>query len=257
MPTPLTGGRISSQDDPRNRPRFARHVRMRWPPESARGLCSDPGHQAAYGESEYADRRSVMSDARPRSSRRVIKPADVRSAELLDAGLRVLCELGYAEATVAAITSAAGVAKGTFYLYFPTKAHLLVALRDRQRRQLSEEVMERLAEVGSGAWAAVDATLDAFVRFLVEERAVHDALYDGAAASVTVDDEVNGVIVLEELLSDGVVEGSMAVDDPLLAASMLFHGVHGAVDTALARGDTEAERLQRYARAWARRLLEP
>ena len=74
-----------------------------------------------------------MNDARGQSSRRVIKPAEVRSAELLDAGLRVLCEVGYAEATVAAITREAGVAKGTFYLYFPTKAHLLVALRDRQR----------------------------------------------------------------------------------------------------------------------------
>lgn len=198
-----------------------------------------------------------MSDPRPRTPRRVIKPADVRSAELLDAGLQVLCELGYADATVAAITRVAGVAKGTFYLYFPTKAHLLVALRDRQREQLSEEVMERLAELGSGAWAAVDATLDAFVRFLVEDRVVHDALYDGAAASVTVEDEVDGVAVLADLLSAGTAEGSMAVDDALLTASMLFHGVHSAVDTALARGDAEADPLQGCARAWARRLLEP
>lgn len=198
-----------------------------------------------------------MSDIRSSSSRRVVKPADVRSAELLDAGLQVLCESGYVDATVSAITRAAGVAKGTFYLYFPTKAHLLVALRDRHREQLGAEIVERVEGLGAGAWAAVDATIDAFVRFLVEDREVHDALYDGPAASITLDDEIDDVAVVAELVAAGVDEGSMVAEDALLSASMLFHGVHGAVDTGLARGDTDTARLQALGRGWARRLLQP
>ena len=54
------------------------------------------------------------------------KKAKVRQA-LYDAALTQFRQAGYEDASVAAICKAAGVAKGTFFNHFPTKAHVLAA----------------------------------------------------------------------------------------------------------------------------------
>jgi AcrR family transcriptional regulator len=84
--------------------------------------------------------------------------ADVRAtidrrAELLRAAREVLAEKGLDAARVSAIVSRAGVAQGTFYLYFPSKYSLVVAL--------TEEVMaDVLAEVRA-AFERADTLRDA------------------------------------------------------------------------------------------------
>src|SRR5690606_5976349 len=54
-----------------------------------------------------------------------------RSAELEAAGLEELLKHGYAAASVEQIVARAGVARGTFYLYYPNKEALFSALLDR------------------------------------------------------------------------------------------------------------------------------
>jgi AcrR family transcriptional regulator len=49
--------------------------------------------------------------------------------------LRLFAQRGYLETTVEDITEAADVAKGTFFNYFPTKEHLLVAYSQMQERK--------------------------------------------------------------------------------------------------------------------------
>ncbi len=191
------------------------------------------------------------------SRKRVVKPPDERRRELLDAGLEVLIEQGYEGATVSAITDRAGVAKGTFYLYFETKAHLLVGLRERHNHEIAEEIATRLSQGPADAWAVMDATFDAFVRFLVEEREVHDVLFDGPGAGVTVPGETDSVAVIADLIRAGNGSGDFAVEDSLMAASLLFYGVHGAVDEALRRGGADKADLQRLARGFARVVLAP
>jgi len=51
---------------------------------------------------------------------------------LLDAAVRLFAEHGFANTTVEDITRAADVGKGTFFNYFPSKEHVLVALGERQ-----------------------------------------------------------------------------------------------------------------------------
>lgn len=52
---------------------------------------------------------------------------DQTRAALIEAGLSLFMEQGFAKTTVDQVTMAAGVAKGTFYNYFTTKEDLLVA----------------------------------------------------------------------------------------------------------------------------------
>lgn len=51
-----------------------------------------------------------------------------RRADLLAAARRVFAERGYHETTVEEVTRAAGVAKGTFYLYFQEKREIFLAI---------------------------------------------------------------------------------------------------------------------------------
>ena len=51
---------------------------------------------------------------------------------LVDAAVRLFADRGFAATTVADITSAADVGKGTFFNYFPSKEHILIALGERQ-----------------------------------------------------------------------------------------------------------------------------
>jgi AcrR family transcriptional regulator len=53
---------------------------------------------------------------------------DARPAELLDAALEVFAEKGFAAARMEDIAARAGAAKGTLYLYFPSKEAVFEAL---------------------------------------------------------------------------------------------------------------------------------
>lgn len=54
------------------------------------------------------------------------------SQRLLDEAARLFANYGYPNTTVEAITDAADVGKGTFFNYFPSKEHVLIALAQRQ-----------------------------------------------------------------------------------------------------------------------------
>src|ERR1700758_4642185 len=67
-----------------------------------------------------------------------------RSAELRDrifrAALDLFARKGFASTTVEDITNAADVGKGTFFNYFPSKDHILLAFAEMQLGRLREAV---------------------------------------------------------------------------------------------------------------------
>ena len=72
-------------------------------------------------------------------SRRERRSADIRE-RLFRSALRLFAEKGFAETTVEDITEAADVGKGTFFNYFPSKDHILLAFSDMQLGKLAELV---------------------------------------------------------------------------------------------------------------------
>src|SRR5437660_6771884 len=73
------------------------------------------------------------------SSRRERRSADIRE-RLFRSALQLFSQKGFAETTVEDITEAADVGKGTFFNYFPSKDHILLAFSDMQLGKLEEEV---------------------------------------------------------------------------------------------------------------------
>jgi AcrR family transcriptional regulator len=69
-----------------------------------------------------------------------------RSAELRErifrAALELFAQKSFAETTVEDITTAADVGKGTFFNYFPSKDHILLAFGEMQLQRLREAVDE-------------------------------------------------------------------------------------------------------------------
>ena len=91
---------------------------------------------------------------------------------LLDAAERVFGELGYHEASVVKVAEEAGVAAGTYYLYFDSKK----AIFDELVRDLNRRVRHAMKEGSSKGTTRFEAELlgfDAYFRFTRE----HPTLY--------------------------------------------------------------------------------
>src|SRR5437588_12373184 len=105
--------------------------------------------------------------------KRILKSPEDRRQEILDAAVKVFKDKGVSKSTVADIAEAAGVAKGTVYLYFGSKEHLLAALRDRHVDELLAHVSDLLSQAGQGDWwSLVDTTIESMADFMIEHEAL-------------------------------------------------------------------------------------
>lgn len=103
-------------------------------------------------------------------------PRTARGAEtrrkILETAEQVFAELGYAEASISRITDRAGVAQGTFYLYFSSKLDLFNELVE----DINRRVRHAMSEASGAASTRIErerAGFDAFFRFTAE----HPSLY--------------------------------------------------------------------------------
>jgi AcrR family transcriptional regulator len=93
--------------------------------------------------------------AKPRGTRKLSDAAQQARAEraernrleLLEAAARVVGDCGYRDASVQRITAAAGLAQGTFYLYFASRQALFDELLPHYGVQMLEYVRERVAPI--------------------------------------------------------------------------------------------------------------
>jgi AcrR family transcriptional regulator len=91
---------------------------------------------------------------------------------LLEAAEQVFADLGYHEASIVKITEHAGVALGTFYLYFDSKQSIFEALV----LDLNSRVRHSMSEAMAGASGRIEAErlgFEGFFRFTAQ----HPALY--------------------------------------------------------------------------------
>src|ERR1700756_1380567 len=75
------------------------------------------------------------------ASRRQRRSAELRE-RLFRSALELFASKGYAETTVEDITESADVGKGTFFNYFPSKEHILMAFGEMQLGKLESVISE-------------------------------------------------------------------------------------------------------------------
>jgi AcrR family transcriptional regulator len=97
-----------------------------------------------------------MADGR---SVRAERSREARRRQILDSSLRVFSERGYWQASITDLVKAAGVARGTFYLYFDSKQTIFL--------DLLEELIGRLRAAVRGVDPAKGASVDAQLHGIV------------------------------------------------------------------------------------------
>lgn len=163
------------------------------------------------------------------------QPAGARVAALIDAARASFLERGVDQTSVEDITRAAGVAHGTFYLYFKTKDDAVNAVI----AEMAGEMVERISTTARSERLSASEKLQAIREALVglsslaspaagdllshyhgpEHREVHDRLSH----------EVNRQLVpmIATIIEQGVAEGTFNVADPIAAAAFTLSAAEG------------------------------
>jgi AcrR family transcriptional regulator len=150
---------------------------------------------------------------------------EVRRRELVEAAVAVFSAKGVAAASVDDIVRAAGVAKGTFYLYFKTKDDAVNAVAAAMVEDVAGRVqavatdptrspVERLLAFGAGISEVGDESyerelIEAFHR--PENRVLHDRTGEQALVRLAP--------VIAAIIADGIQAGLFRPQDPHRAAT--------------------------------------
>jgi AcrR family transcriptional regulator len=170
----------------------------------------------------------TVSRSHPRT-----KPPEARRAELMNAAERAFLTHGFGEATIEQITSTAGVAKGTFYLYFSSKDDVRIALGERFAQRHLAKITAAIAQRETAEWAEKLAVWAAAgITAYLELIRLHDILF--YSSPPTREGLVNNIVIdhLAELLKAGMKAGAWSIDDPRFTAVFIFSGLHAVVDDA-------------------------
>ena len=205
------------------------------------------------------DRRNPHAGARTSKRPRPRTEApEVRRDQLMNAAEQLFLERGIAATTVDQIVTSADVAKGTFYLYFPSKENLLIALQQRYVARHAQYIGTAIECCAANDWAGrLDAWIEAGIGFYLDCLRLHDLVFhefrpeDRGATH-----ENLAIVQLVAFLEEGVQAKAWTLEDTLFTASMLFHSLHGLLDETVYAGKRiDRKRLARAAKGFFRRAL--
>ncbi len=118
-----------------------------------------------------------------RSTDKTRQKKDNKRTAMMQAAVRVFAEKGYYEATVRDIVSAADVAVGNFYFYFPDKETLFVHLYEETADFLVRTIRQAVAN-RTTLPQQMSAGIQAYVNIAVFEPAVVQLLLVGGVGAV-------------------------------------------------------------------------
>ncbi|OBH59703.1 TetR family transcriptional regulator [Mycobacterium mantenii] len=162
---------------------------------------------------------------------RVVKHPDIRRAELLDRATELFLRRGYENVSLNDLIADAGVSKGAFYHWFPSKDALITALAERSARAGFTLIEDAVAARGGNALARLNALLQAgfdvkMAMGVPEQLAAMAALLrpDNAHlyGRIVAVDEALSLPLLTRLISEGVAEGVFDTFDPEGVADMIY-----------------------------------
>jgi AcrR family transcriptional regulator len=178
--------------------------------------------------------------ATPRASKEEVVAA-FRRGELLNAALRVFGAKGFEQATMDAIAEEAEVAKGTIYLYYPSKQAIYDAAFQESLSELQRLTDARI-EAATNAKDAVGGFVDVRVRYFQEHpdyyriyvsemgRQLSDHAPKLNSCKATIDEQTRS---LQRVFERALVKREVRAIDPAQAALAVFDITRGLVGRRL------------------------
>jgi AcrR family transcriptional regulator len=171
-----------------------------------------------------------------RPTRRRLSP-EARKLEIVEAAERLLNAHGQ-RVRVEDVVREAGVAKGTFFLYFPTWDDLLETVRARLVAEL--EAAYPMPAGRRVDWAdLVETHAIGFVDFTLTRQGIGEAIFHSDFAQRRPLTHT-GVDRLAEVIRAGQAAKAFGSVDPEPTARLLFAAIHEAGDAIAAGGDRTA-----------------
>lgn len=169
---------------------------------------------------------------------RTVKPPDIRRSEILAAASELFQTQGYNQTPVEAIIQKAGIAKGTFYYYFRSKADILAAIVQEVVLQMIEQsrsivsdphlsALEKFRLMLSEQHQVVDNAGPAVMEnlHLPENRELHERSNVETILSLGP--------IMAEIIEQGNREGVFQVENPLETIQFLLAGSQFMFDASL------------------------
>lgn len=165
-----------------------------------------------------------------------------RRAQIIEAAIRTIAELGYTRASFARIAERAGLSStGLISYHFANRAELIAEVVDRVFGLLSGSVGERMANLPDPP-TALRTYVEANVGFVAQHRAemaalteifLHGGVTYGAA------EERAATSPLEQILRAGQASGAFRSFDPAIMAALVQRAVDGFPLLLAARPDLD------------------
>ena len=186
-----------------------------------------------------------MPATRPRRT----ESEPVRRAQLLRAARKVFRAKGYDGASVSEIVREAGVAQGTFYLYFPSKRDAAVSLRDGLMETMARAVAnavksrtsfeDRLESLIAAGFKVARKNADLFRLAFIGADETHPEMHSESQEHTSFLRAITG------LFRDAVDAGEMEAMDPDVTARLATGLLQHAMIEAFVFGEgEESDRLE-------------
>ena len=186
----------------------------------------------------------------------------VRRAQLLRAARKVFRAKGYDGASISEIVREAGVAQGTFYLYFPSKKDAAASLMDGLMETMAQAVAtavasrtsfeDRLESMIAASFKVARKNTDLFKLVFIGADETHPELHSESPEHASL------LKVITDLFRGAVDAGEMEGMDPEIAARLVIGLLQHAMLEAFVFGEgEEVDRLEQGVSALLLNALRP
>lgn len=150
---------------------------------------------------------------------------------LLDIALECFIKNGLNQTSVNDIIQNAGIAKGTFYHYFPSKEALILELRGQYMQSFFQVIEQEMGQKPDKAWGQkLQAWFTGSAKHFAEHREMHNALFHQNHQIEDTQDRERIIRYLEDFLKRGISAQAWKIEAPDLVAKLMYHGMHIALD---------------------------
>jgi AcrR family transcriptional regulator len=169
--------------------------------------------------------------------KRIVKDANIRRIEILEAAGELFKNQGYANTTVEAIIKQVGIAKGTFYYYFKAKDDILDALVEMMIDQICEEFKQIVDSPDMSIMDKVRRMLRGQNQFSEKESVLMESLHHPDNRELH--ERINTEIVIKispiftEVIEQGKRESIFHVENTLETVQFLLAGSQFLLESGL------------------------